>query len=195
MISNISSSGCRPLPREIIRSARLTDAQAIAAVHVSVSRTTYANLLPADTFDQFPVERRAKQWHRTIEMPDSADTAVFVAEDADKAIVGFGCCSRQRSEELAAKGFNGEFQSIYILPSAQGRGVGRIIMAEMARYLSSLSISGGSCWTLRDNEGARRFYEALGGEIVGRKAHSSSMATALIEVAYGWKCLGVLSGE
>jgi ribosomal protein S18 acetylase RimI-like enzyme len=171
------------------------DVQAIAAVHVSVSCKTYANLLPADDLDQFSVERRAKQWHEVIEMPDSADTAVFVAEGVDNTIVGFGCCSRQRHEELAAKGFNGEFQSAYVLPSAQGRGVGRTLMAEMARYLSRLSISGGTCWTLRDNEGARRFYEALGGEIVGEQEHMSSIGTILVEVAYGWRRLGSLLGE
>jgi pyruvate/2-oxoacid:ferredoxin oxidoreductase alpha subunit len=78
-------------------------------VHVSVSRKTYANLLPAEILDQFSVERRAKQWHEMIEMPDS-NTAVFVAEDADNLIVGFGCCSRRPSEALATKGFAGEFQ-------------------------------------------------------------------------------------
>lgn len=163
-------------------------------MHVSVSRMTYANLLPADSVDQFSVERRAKQWHETIEMPDGADVAVFVAEDPDNAIVGFGCCSQQRSEELAAIGFNGEFQSVYVIPSAQGRGVGRTLMAEMARYLSDLSISGGTCWTLRDNEGARRFYEALGGEIVAEQEHRSSVDTVLIEIAYGWRSLGSLLG-
>lgn len=183
------------MAREIIRNARLSDAHAIAAVHVSVSRTTYANLLLAETLDQFSVERRAKQWHETIEMPDSAGIAVFVAEDADKMIVGFGCCSRQRSEALAAKGFTGEFQSIYVLPPAQGRGIGRTLMAKMARYLSSLAISGGACWTLRDNEGARRFYEALSGEVVAEQAHGPSTAVALIGVAYGWRHLGSLLGE
>ena len=183
------------MPRDIVRRARLSDAQAIAAVHVSVSRKTYANLLSADTVNQFPVEFRARQWHQTIEMSDSADTAVFVGEDADNTIVGFGCCSGQRSEELVAKGFAGAFQSIYVLPSAQGRGVGRTLVAEMARYLSSLSISGASCWTLRDNEGARRFYEALRGEVVGEQASESSAGTVLIEVAYGWLHLGSLFGE
>ncbi|WP_392692535.1 GNAT family N-acetyltransferase [Bradyrhizobium sp. RDI18] len=165
----------------------MSDAHAIAAVHVSVSRVTYANLLPAETLDQFSVERRAKQWHETIKERDRTDIAVFVAEDAaDKMILGFACCSRQRSEMLAEKGFNGEFQSIYVLPPAQGCGIGRTLMAEMARYLSSLAISGGACWVLRENGGARRFYEALGGEIVSEQALGPSTAAALIEVAYGW---------
>jgi ribosomal protein S18 acetylase RimI-like enzyme len=164
-------------------------------VHVSVSRKTYIDLLSADTLSQFSIERRARQWRHTIEMADSADTAVFVAEEADNTIVGFGCCSRQRSEELTAKGFAGEFQCVYVLSSAQGRGVGRTLMAEMARHLRSLSISGGACWTLRDNKGARRFYQALGGEIVGEQACDSGMATDLTEVAYGWPRLGLLLGE
>jgi L-amino acid N-acyltransferase YncA len=92
--------------------------------------------------------RRANQWYATIEMPDN-NGRYFVAEDADNAIVGFGCCSRQRYQKLAAKGFNGEVQFVYVLPSAQGRRGRRTLMAEMARYLSSLSISGGTCWTLR----------------------------------------------
>lgn len=82
-------------------------------MHVSVSRQTYANLIPAAIRDQFTAERRAKQWHETIK--ELADIAVFVAEDAaDRNILGFGSCSRQRSEMLVAKGFNGEFQTFYI---------------------------------------------------------------------------------
>ena len=51
-------------------------------MHVSVSRETYANLIPAAIRNQFTVEHRAKQWHETIKEPDRTDVAVFVAEDA-----------------------------------------------------------------------------------------------------------------
>lgn len=178
------------MPQRIIRKARLSDAYAIAAVHVSVSRETYANLIPPAIRDQFTVERRAKQWHETIKEP--ADIAVFVAEDAaDRKILGFGSCSRQRSEMLVAKGFNGEFQTIYILPLARGCGIGRALMAEMARHLSNQKISGAACWVFGENGVARRFYEALGGEIVGEQALGPS-ADALVEVAYGWQNLDSL---
>jgi ribosomal protein S18 acetylase RimI-like enzyme len=131
------------IPRGIIRKARLSDAHAIAAVHVSVSRETYADLIPAATRDQFAVESRVRQWHEMINEPGSSDIAAFVAEDAaDRRILGFGSCSRQRSEMLVGKGLNGEFQTIYILPPAQGCGIGRALMAEMARHLNDLRISG-----------------------------------------------------
>lgn len=104
-------------------------------MHVLVSRDTYADLLPAAVLDQFSVERRAKHWHEAIKEADRTDIAVFVAEDAtDNTILAFACCSRQRSEILVEKGFNGEFQTIYVLPQAQGCGIGRTLMVEMARF-------------------------------------------------------------
>jgi hypothetical protein len=71
---------------------------------LTVSLETYANLLPAETLNAFTVERRAKQWQQIIEIeiPNSPDdTGVFVAEENAK-IVGFGCCSRQRYEDMTA---------------------------------------------------------------------------------------------
>ena len=41
-------------------------------------------------------------------------------------------------------------------------------------------------WVLEDNHGARRFYESLGGELVGRKTVVIGGAD-LVEVSYGWK--------
>jgi ribosomal protein S18 acetylase RimI-like enzyme len=89
---------------------------------------------------------------------------------------------------LLAKGVFDEFQSIYVLPSAQGYGIGRALMAEMARHLSQLAISGGACRVLRENDRARRFYEALGGQIVSEQT-LGPRAGGLVEVAYGWLLL------
>jgi ribosomal protein S18 acetylase RimI-like enzyme len=96
---------------------------------------------------------------------------------------------------MTAKGFNGEFQSIYVLPSSQGRGLGRSLMVEMARHLIGRSLSSGSCWVLRENDRAHRFYEALGGQLVGERVDEVEAATALVEVAYGWQDLNRLTDE
>lgn len=179
-----------------VRKAELRDAPPIAVVHVAVSRATYANLLPAETLEAFPVERRAKQWHQIIAgLGSPSDTGVFVAENQSGAILGFGCCARQRSAQMTARGFGGEFQAAYVLPSSQGRGLGRKLMVEMARHLIGQSLSSGSCWVLRENARARRFYEALGGQLVGERADELDAATALVEVAYGWQDLCCLTDE
>lgn len=193
---NVAHEKASALPRGVVRKARSSDARGIAAVHVSVSRETYADLIPAAVLARFSVERRTRQWRKTIEKPDRTGIAVFVAADAtDNGILGFGCCGRQRSEMLAGQGFDGEFQAIYVLAAAQGRGLGRALMAAMARHLSRLAISGGACWVLRENERARRFYETLGGKIVSGQALGPGTSASLIEVAYGWRRLDSLLGN
>src|ERR1700674_5827457 len=125
------AAGIQAMSQRIVRKALSSDAQAIAAVHVAVSHEIYENLLPPGVLGAFSVERRAKQWHQIIGTPDgAAGTAVFVADDPGNGIVGFGCCSQQRSEEMVRKGFNGEFQAIYLLRSFRGRGLGRSLMVE-----------------------------------------------------------------
>jgi ribosomal protein S18 acetylase RimI-like enzyme len=182
---------------EIVRQARSDDAQSIAIVHAAVYRETYANLLPAYMIDGFSVERRVKAWRQIIEYsPGVGEIAVFVVSDVEKAIVGFGSCSRQRDEYLAGEGFNGEFQALYVLGSAQGHGIGRKLMAEMARYLISRSLSSGSCWVLRENTGATRFYEMLGGQLVTTRVHRLGVPSIeRVEVAYGWRHLDSLLGK
>ena len=49
-------------------------------------------------------------------------------------------------------------------------------------------------WVLRDNTPARKFYEALGGQILCEKPIEIGTQT-LIEVAYGWKDLQRLAGN
>jgi ribosomal protein S18 acetylase RimI-like enzyme len=177
-----------------VRRAQLDDAQSIAVVHVAAYRETYANLLPAHMIDGFSVERRANAWHQVIgNSLSNGNSAVFVACNAEKAMVGFGSCSQQRDEHLAEMGFNGEFQALYVLGPAQGHGVGRKLMVEMARYLTSRSFSSGSCWVLRDNTGATRFYETLGGQFVTSRVQRLGVPVIeRVEIAYGWPQLGFL---
>jgi GNAT superfamily N-acetyltransferase len=117
---------------------------------------------------------------------------VFVAEDGGRAI-GFGSCGPQRNEALTRAGFGGEFGAIYVLRSHQGRGVGRSIMAALARALSAEGHGAAALWVLRDNAPARRFYERLGGIVVGEQIDEQPGAT-LVEDGYGWRDLSILTG-
>jgi hypothetical protein len=48
-------------------------------------------------------------------------------------------------------------------------------------------------WVLRDNLPARRFYEELGGTLIGERTDRREMAE-LPEVAYGWRDIRRLAG-
>ena len=188
-----------------IRRARAGDAAAIAAAHVAAWRETYAGLVPERMLRAFSVAERTRRWHRILTVPDPArESAVFVAVRPDQSIVGFGSCGRQPVAALLDDGFAGEFSALYVLAAHQRRGVGRRLMALMARDLLAREVRGAALWVLRDNEPARRFYEALGAMVVGRRielvdAHlTGERARAqdgalLHEVAYGWPDLALLA--
>ena len=175
-----------------LRPAVLTDAAAIGAVHVECWRETYTGLVPDAMLEELSVERWAAMWEDLFGDADLAGKmAILVAEDEGR-MVGIGGCGPQRDEALAKSGFTGEFGMIYVLRSHQGRGVGSSIMASLARSLVKLGHEKASLWVLRENERARRFYEGLGGTIVGEKAGEHS-GTPLVDLAYGWSDLACLA--
>ena len=174
-----------------IRRAQATDAGAIAVVHVQAWREAYAGLMPAETLASLSVDERAARWRRILGEPDPATgTATFVAGVPGASTVAFGSCGQQRAQDLAGAGFDGEFQAIYVLRAAQRRGIGRALMAEMARHLAGRSFRGASLWVLSGNHPACRFYEALGGRVVGEREERRADGLVLAQLAYGWTNLG-----
>ena len=115
---------------------------------------------------------------------DYFDQRVLVAE-AGGELAGFGSCGRQRTEDLARAGFDGEITALYVLRSTQKSGVGTALMDTMSTELTEC---GFSLWVLRDNAVARRFYERRGGQVVAERQNNRG-DTALQEMAYGWQQL------
>ena len=103
----------------LVRAARPTDAEAIAAVHVAGWRETYAGIMSAEALGRLSVERRALRWYRALtESPTTLD--VFVAE-RDGVIVGFAAGGRARDPHLP---HDGEIHAIYVLRASQGSALG-----------------------------------------------------------------------
>lgn len=167
------------------RLATTGDASAIGAVHVMSWRETYAGLLPRDMLDGLSADRRSAMWAAVLEVPASPiATRVYVAESAGE-IIAFGACGGQRDDAMRERGFVGEIGAIYVLQSHHAGGVGRALMNLLARDLMARPVSGASLWVLRENLGARGFYERLGGAIITEKAAADG-DRSLHEVAYGW---------
>lgn len=162
----------------LVRHAGAEDARAIAAVHVASWRTTYRGLLPDDFLDSLDVAAYESRWRRILE---DGSGRVYVAEDG-RDIVGFASGGRERAGE---DGFEGELYAIYVLAEAQGRGHGRRLVQAVVSGLRELGLRDMIVWVLRDNPGARRFYERLGGVFV-REQPITIGSTVLQEVSYGW---------
>lgn len=173
-----------------IRAAVPADAPRIAQTHVACWRETYAGMLPDEALAKLSVADRTVMWEGILTQSPPA-TSVFVV-DRDDEIAAFGACGRQRDVDLAAKGYGGEVSAIYVLASAQGRGVGTALMRVMAAALTEQGLAGMSLWVLRENAAARRFYDRLGGKVLGEKAERRPFGE-IVEVTYGWPDLKPLA--
>jgi ribosomal protein S18 acetylase RimI-like enzyme len=183
MISKIGGS---------IRVAGVADAAAIAAVHVEAWRETYVSIVPVQVLAGLSVDRRMEIWRRILTNPTAfSSSAVFVAE-REGTVVGFGCCGMQRDESLNSQGYDGEISSIYVLRAFQRCGLGVAPMSATGGELQRRRLQAASLWVLQQNESARRFYEKLGGDIVGDKTDIREDGVVFVEVAYGWRDLGAL---
>jgi len=183
-----------PCLKVSIRAATLGDAAAIAGVHVASWHETYLNLMPETMLRGLSVDDRTERWARILDHAlTHGDTSVFVAE-RDGDLVGFVSGGRQREQGRFAASFTGEISAIYVLQSAQGRGVGRGLMAAVALALHDQGHQGASLSVLRDNQPARRFYERLGGEVIGEKEDQRELVT-FFELVYGWRDLSVVASS
>ena len=165
----------------MIRSATITDAPAIARVHVSSWRSAYRGMLPDDFLASLSEINYAERWKRVIA---EGTSKVYVVED-EAAVVGFASGGRERAGE---PGYEGELYAIYVLDAAQRRGFGRELVRATVGGLREMSLADMIIWVLRDNQPARAFYERLGGVYV-RAQPITIGAVTLEEVAYGWRRL------
>lgn len=144
-------------------------------------RTTYRDLLPDDFLASLEVAAYEGRWRRILE---DGSGRVYVAEDG-RDVVGFASGGRERAGE---EGFEGELYAIYVLADAQARGHGRRLVQAVVTGLRELGLRDMIVWVLRDNSGARKFYERLGGEFV-REQPITIGSAVLREVSYGWRSL------
>jgi GNAT superfamily N-acetyltransferase len=182
------AGSCREARRvtPLIRAATPDDAETIAQIHVAAWRESYAALMPAETLAGLDVTDRERRWREIIAAAPASD-AVFLLEFPGEGPAGFATCGAQRSDRLAALGYPGEFEALYVLERGQRRGGGRALMRAMAGHLLAQGWSAASVWVFRDNPRARRFYEALGGVATGIDGTWTTLGQTLPDMSYGWR--------
>lgn len=163
-----------------VRTATLSDAPAIAHVHVQAWRETYRGLVPDSVLAGLSVERRVQAWSGML-APEAED--LIVVAETDDGIIGFGAASRTRDALLAT---DGEITSIYLRERYKRQGLGRILFDHLMVRLRDRGCQSVGLWVLDANIAARRFYERLGGRR-GPDKVDDRKDVALHEVAYVWR--------
>jgi ribosomal protein S18 acetylase RimI-like enzyme len=172
-----------------IRRARKSDATAIGRVHVETWQATYPGLLPDAMLVRMSDVRQSAWWSRAIEDPRES-RGIFVADDEEMGVVGFGSCGPVREIPEGLDGTEqrvGEVYTLYVEPDCQNQGLGRRLLDAMFRQLQADGCDTAILWMLAENP-ARFFYEGLAGRPAGRRSDRMG-STEVEEVAYAWRDL------
>ncbi len=176
-----------------IRRASRHDAAAIGRVHVETWQAAYAGLLPDAMLVAMSDVRQSAWWSQLLRDPAEA-RGVFVADDKDMGVVGFGSCGPVRDPpEGLPEGLDGrelkvgEVYTLYVEPDFQNLGLGRKLLGALFRQLQADRCDTAVLWMLAENP-TRFFYEGLGGERVGERVDTMG-GTDVDEIAYAWRDL------
>jgi ribosomal protein S18 acetylase RimI-like enzyme len=129
-----------------VRVARLSDARAIAEVHVASWLATYRGLVSDRVLDELTVETREGLWRETLADPESF---VFVAEKDDRVV---GLCA----------GKHGEIGATYVHPDHVRSGVGTALLTAALHTLRESGSDAVVLWVFEANTPAVSFYERHG---------------------------------
>lgn len=172
-----------------IRRGTVSDAAAIGRVHVETWQATYAGLLPDALLAGMSDVRQSAYWSSLLDNPREA-RGVFVADDAEVGVVGFGSCGPLRDPPEGLDGEEkrvGEVYTLYVEPDFQNQGLGRRLLDALFRQLAADGCDAAALWMLAENP-SRFFYEGMGGVLVGQRVDTMA-GVDVEELAYVWRDL------
>ena len=166
----------------MIRAAVSADVEGIARVHVLAWHETYTVLVPPEAFDHHSLGTRVAQWRATL---SDRQRSTLVYEN-DGTLGGFVSGGPIKWTGLS---LSSEVASFYLLDAFKRRGIGRALFGEFTNLLAQRGFTSCGLWTLSNNVGARRFYEAMGGRTGGTHIDVRN-GIAFEDIAYTWDDVG-----
>jgi steroid delta-isomerase-like uncharacterized protein len=164
-----------------IRRATTADVAAIAKLHAESWRSAYRGSLSDEYLDGKVFADRGSAWQEKLSSRDS-DSILLLVAFHDGQPVGFVCAILDEDEEWGAL-----LDNLHVLPAWKGKGLGRKLMAEAARWVArERPRSPLHLWVLSENEEARAFYQRLSGRPLDRKLWRAPDGSELYLVRYVW---------
>ena len=169
-----------------IRAAEPGDSLGVARVQIDTWRDAYVGVLPDATLLDLDEMRAAVRWTRVaggIRAPETLTVA-----EAGGRVIGFchgGAGRRTIARAVNRDGAVAEIYALYVDPSYQGIGIGRLLLADVSRRLIAHGFDSLVLLTLAANAHGRRFYDRIGGA-AGDTIPSVVIGAPADQVPYFW---------
>jgi GNAT superfamily N-acetyltransferase len=166
----------------VFRRATGSDSEAIASLHTGSWRDAYRGILPDLYLDGQIADERAKLWRSRFSSLSSDRFLVVLAESSGEP-VGFACVLLDEDPQWGPC-----LDNLHVLPGWRSRGVGRLLFGRAAQWVMSTEPGWPiHLWVFEANARARRFYDALGGEVVEHHKKEVLEGIAIPSVLYVWR--------
>jgi ribosomal protein S18 acetylase RimI-like enzyme len=145
----------------LLRVAGPADADQLTAVFLDCWRISYAPVMPASLVDAMTSQKARTMWADALTRPGQTIVAA-TRDEPPHAVVGF--VGFQLLEDGA-----GYVSSLYVSPSLQGGGVGRLLLSEAEQELRDSGARTARLWVFEANAPSRAFYARQGWQPDGRR--------------------------
>ncbi len=169
----------------LVREATGADTELIARVHVASWQETYRGLIDDAIIDARTVERRTAQWSEALR----ATKRITLVACVQERMCGFVSAVVEQPSQTVASGY---LQTLYVLRSAQGFGIGRALLRAAAQALCERGCTALTLHVLPNNLAARGFYERLGARYVGDRVQADD-EDDWCDAVYEWSNLASLA--
>lgn len=136
-----------------IRSARPEDLAAVGRLYTHSWRRTYRGLIPDRVLDAMTEEGSREKWMHYLVRPENE---MFVLVHAGK-VEGFAACRPLPERENSAL-----LDSLHVDPACQGRGAGRRLIAQTARWARERGFGALVVFVVQGNHRAEALYRRMG---------------------------------
>lgn len=167
--------------KPVLRQAVVSDAESIAYLHAESWRSAYRGILSDDYLDNGIFLERENYWQETLQAPQPERRYVLLAEQ-DKRPTAFVSVFLDEEPDYGAL-----LHNLHVLPRLKGQGLGRLLMGEAAQWTIKQNVKQMHLWVFEANIQARKFYEALGGEVVEKRLESVAGNVEREILRYFWK--------
>jgi ribosomal protein S18 acetylase RimI-like enzyme len=177
------------LSHHAIRDATLADAPALATLFVEGWRDEHAGLLPEAVLAARSRDESEANWRRTLRRAKDARHEIVLVAGA-RRLEGLIVSVRQAGDWPDAA----EVLLVQVARSSRRRAVGEALMRETAARLRRNGAEALIVRVLEANGAARRFYEALGGELAEAVRQVEESGVFFPERTYVWSDIRRLAG-